>query len=98
MRRNRALGRNRIGMLIWQPNFPQPLLVRSFRPKLDQHESLDPSVTRLGNMAVTKSLIFVIDNRRAVGMLVAMSADIVCSAEAADGLRSASASALGIWR
>ena len=51
-----------------------------------------------GNGAVTNSLIFVIDNRRGVGMLVAMSAHILCSAEAANALRFASASALGIWR
>ena len=51
-----------------------------------------------GNAAVTKSLIFLIDNHRAVTMVVVMSADILCSADAANGLRCAFTLALGIWR
>jgi hypothetical protein len=51
-----------------------------------------------GNGIVTKSLIFVIDNHRAVIMVVVMSADILCSADAANGLRCAFTPALGIWR
>jgi hypothetical protein len=51
-----------------------------------------------GNGIVTKSLIFVIDNHRAVTMVVVMSADILCSADAANGLRCAFTPALEIWR
>jgi hypothetical protein len=51
-----------------------------------------------GNVVVTKLQIFVIDNHRAVGILMTMSAGILCSAETANGLRCASTSAFGIWR
>jgi hypothetical protein len=51
-----------------------------------------------GNGIVTKSLIFVIDNHRAVIMVVGMSADMLRSADAANGLRCAFTPALGIWR
>ena len=51
-----------------------------------------------GNVAVTKSLIFVIDNRRTVSMLLEMSADKFYRGEAVDALRFLFQSALGIWR
>ena len=55
-------------------------------------------ICRFSNVAVTKSLIFVIDNHGSGAILVAMSADILYSTEARQALRFVFTLTLGIWR
>jgi hypothetical protein len=60
-------------------------------------QGLGPACSNFGNAVVT-NLIQVIDNHRTAVKVLAMSADMFCSAKAMDDLQVVLAWALGIWR